>query len=172
VRNFIFILTLAVCLFLGGCRTVEPVNQEAGAEPSPALPQAAPSATAPLPAGEKIKETKSVAGTFRGFNAEGGFKAVIELAEDDTRDELLLGQDETLNYFLAANLDKPLEFTYHVIEGSKGTGTFDKMTTAKAGALTHEAWWQQQKAANPDEAALRQKYAALVEQATEKEDEP
>lgn len=170
MKTFIFILVLG--LLAGGCRTVNTGNQDAGAESSPATPEAAPSATAPARPNEKIKETKSVAGTFRGFNAEGGFKAVIELAEDDTRDELLLGEDETLNFFLAANLDKPLEFTYHVVEGSNGTGTVDKMTTAKAGQLTHDAWWQQQKTANPDETALRKKYAAMVEQATEKEDEP
>ena len=165
-------LALVFLLLLWGCQSKAPetpVEQDTTVN-QPMLPATPGLAPSPTPV-EKIKETKMVKGIFRGFNGDEGFKAVIELAEDQSLDELRLSGEDILNFFLAANLDKPLEFTYKVVEGASGTGTIDTMIRAKAGELTQEAWWQKEKAGNPDEAALRKKYAALVEQATEKDND-
>ncbi len=166
-----FVLALAPLFLLWGCQTNAPETPAESETAAPNISQTTPNVAASPTPNSKVKETKSVNGIFRGFNGDEGLTASIELAEDNSLDELGLSGEATLNYFLAANLNKPLEFTYQVLEGAAGTGTVDKMFSAKAGNLTHEAWWQQEKSTNPDETALRKKYDALVEQATEKDDE-
>ena len=172
------VLNLALSLTLWGCATqpTEPApnsNAPISGEAAPA-PSATPANTPAAPP-EKIKETKTIKGIFRGFDDADHRQAIIEFAEDNSQDNFLLSGDEALSYFLAANLDKPLELTYNVLEraasGTRGGGTIDKLVAAKAGNLAHDAWWQQEQAANPDAAALRKKYDALVKQATMTDDD-
>jgi hypothetical protein len=165
------VLALLPVLLSGACKSSSPAPAGQSSTPPPALAGEQPSPAAATPnINEKVKETKTIKGIFRGFEGEPTLRqAQIELAEDDSQDDFPLSNDEALLYFLAANLDKPLEFTYQALErnGSK----IDRLTAAKAGQLTHDAWWQQEKTANPDLAALRKKYDALVEQATFTEEE-
>ena len=174
-------LVLLSVVLLWGCASAPPSSPPAPVtgettEPIVNLP---PPTVTPPPVPEKIKETKTLKGIFRGLEAGEYRKAAIEISGEEYGgiEDYFLSNDEALLYFLAANLDKPLDFTYNVLERTasqrgSGSGEIEKLVAAKnAQGLTHEAWWQQQKAANPDQNALRQKFDALVKAATMKEDE-
>ena len=176
------IISLLSALLLWGCSAPPPSVSDNGTPaadtPPPVVSWPPPSVTPP-PVPEKIKESKTLKGIFRGLEAGEYRKAAIEISGEEYGgiEDYFLSNDEALLYFLAANLDKPLDFTYNVLERTasqrgSGSGEIEKLVAAKnAQGLTHEAWWQQQKAANPDQNALRQKFDALVKAATIKEDE-
>lgn len=164
---------------IGACRTPPPADADTpivAVSPTPAIITAPTPDAAALPP-EKVLETKTINGTFSGFEGTDYRQAVIEL-ESGEFDNYFLANDEALLYFLAAQVDKPLEFTYQVVaretagQRGGGTGRAEKLVSAKdANGVTPETWWQQQKASNQDENALRQKLNKLVAEATLKDGE-
>lgn len=175
------IIFALLVLGAAGCRKAPPPATEAGG-PEIVTTPTPPPITAPTPDAavlppEKVLETKIIKGTFSGFEGTDYRQAVIEL-ESGEFDNYFLANDEALLYFLASHIDKPLEFTYQVVareiagQRGGGTGQAEKLVATKdANGVTQETWWQQQKAANPDEAALRQKLNKLVTEATLKDGE-
>ena len=171
----LLLIFLSAFLF-DGCATPPPSADEPATPLTAESPMTLPTVTPP-PVAEKVKETKTFKGIFRGFEAGAYRKAAIEMEDEETGslDDYFVNDDEALLFFLAAHLDKPLEFTYNVLERPAtqrgGSGATEKLVAAKDGTLTYEAWWQQQKAANPDENALRQKFNKLIANSTLKDDE-
>lgn len=117
---------------------------------------------------DKIKATKTVTGTFKGFEVGDYIHAVI--TKKNGQDvSFFLPQNESVQYFLVAHKDETLTLTYNVvsswIEEAGGMQTIERLATVKSGIETNAAWWKKQRAGSTL-SKLRKKYDAMVEQAT------
>jgi uncharacterized cupredoxin-like copper-binding protein len=117
---------------------------------------------------DKIKATKTIKGTFKGFEVGDYIHAVI--TKDNGKEvSFFLPQNESVQYFLVAHKGEPLTLTYHVmssyIEEAGGMQTIDRLATVKSGTVIDTAWWKKQRAGS-SVSKLRKKYDTMVEQAT------
>lgn len=117
---------------------------------------------------DKIKATKTITGTFKGFEMGDYIHAVI--TKDNGKEvSFFLPQNESVQYFLAAHKGDSLTLTYHVmssyIEEAGGMQTIDRLATVKSGTETDASWWKKQRAGS-SVSKLRKKYDAMVEKST------
>jgi hypothetical protein len=117
---------------------------------------------------DKVKATKTVKGHFKGFQ-QGDYMHVVITKQNGSEDSFFLNQSEGLQYFLVAHKDKPLVFTYQVVQTyipeAGGRQTITRLVGARSGELTDKAWWQKQKAGS-SLSKLRKKYEDMVAQST------
>lgn len=113
---------------------------------------------------DKIKATKTVTGSFKGFETGDYVHAVIVKA-NGKESSYFLGHNESLQYFLVTHKGQPLTITYQVvssyIEEAGGMQTIDRISVVKAGALTDAAWWRQERKGK-SVTKLRAKYDDMV----------
>lgn len=115
---------------------------------------------------DKIKATKTLQGSFRGF-VQGDYLHAAIKKEHGDEVSLFVGESESVTYFLVAHKDEFLTLTYQVVDAyipeAGGRQTIERLVAVKSGKLTNAEWWRQQKAKS-SVAKLRKKYDALVEQ--------
>ncbi|MBV9960545.1 MAG: hypothetical protein JO360_19105 [Acidobacteria bacterium] len=117
---------------------------------------------------DRIKATKTVTGTFKGFEVGDYIHAVIT-KKNGQEVSFFLPQTESVQYFLVTHKGEELTLTYHVvsswIEEAGGMQTIERLATVKSATETNAAWWKKQRAGS-SLSKLRQKYDAMVEKAT------
>jgi hypothetical protein len=117
---------------------------------------------------DKVKATKTVKGRFKGFQM-GDYMHVVITKQNGKEDSFFLNQSEGLQYFLVAHKDKPLVFTYQVVEThipeAGGMQAITRLVGARSGELTDKTWWRKQRAGS-SLSKLRKKYEDMVAQAT------
>lgn len=115
---------------------------------------------------DKVKATKTVKGTFKGFEMGDYIHAVITQANGEET-SFFLPHTESVQYFLVAHKDQSLTLTYQVVNSyipeAGGMQTIERLSMVKAGASTDAAWWKKQRAGS-SLSKLRKKYDAMVEQ--------
>ncbi len=113
---------------------------------------------------DKIKETKTITGTLKGFQSGDYMHAVIT-KDDGEETSFFLPTTESVQYFLVAHKGQPLTLTYQVvdsyIEEAGGVQTIERLMAVKSGNLTDAAWWKKQRASY-SLTGLRKKYEAMV----------
>lgn len=116
---------------------------------------------------DKIKATKTVTGSFKGFEVGDYVHAVI-IKSNGQEDSFFLGHAESLQYFLVTHKGQPLTITYQVvdsyIEEAGGVQRIDRISAVRAGTLTNAAWWRQQRKGT-SVTKLREKYDDMVNKA-------
>ncbi|MBV9211287.1 MAG: hypothetical protein JOZ52_11685 [Acidobacteria bacterium] len=116
---------------------------------------------------DKIKATKTIKGTFKGFEVGDYIHAVITKTNGEEV-SFYLPQNESVQYFLVAHKGEPLTLTYHVmssyIEEAGGMQTIERLAVVKSGAETDAAWWKKQRTSS-SVSKLRKKYDAMVDEA-------
>jgi hypothetical protein len=117
---------------------------------------------------DRVKATKTITGTFKGFQMGDYMHAVITKA-NGKEVSFFLPHTESVQYFLAAHKGEQLTLTYQVvssyIEEAGGMQTIERLSAAKSGTETNATWWKKQRAGS-SVSKLRTKYDAMVEQAT------
>ena len=116
---------------------------------------------------DKIKATKTVKGTFKGFEVGDYMHATI--TKTDGKDvSFFMGRNESLQYFLVTHKDQPLTITYQIVESyiqeAGGVQRIERISAVRAGTLTDAAWWRQQRKGK-SVADLRKKYDEMVAKA-------
>lgn len=113
---------------------------------------------------DKVVATKSASGTLKGFEVGDYMHAVIKLT-NGSEASYFIGQPG-LDYFLAEHKDKPLVLTYQIVDSyipeAGGSQRIERLSGARAGALTYAAWWKKQRAKHSFE-QLEKKYGPVVE---------
>ena len=113
---------------------------------------------------DKIKATKTVTGSFKGFEVGDYMHAVI-IKSNGKETSYFLGQNESLQYFLVTHKGQPLTITYQVvdsyIEEAGGVQKIDRISAVRAGTLTDAAWWRQERKGKSIK-KLREKYDDMV----------
>lgn len=129
--------------------------------------QAAPVATSeaePEPSPETIRETKTLTGTFVGFEAGDYLHAMIRQPDGKTASFFL---DRGMEIFLVDHQDQPLELTYQVVDTNipeaGGVMTIERLSAIRAGDQTLADWW---KTAEPSFGKLLDEYQPRIEEAT------
>ena len=134
--------------------------------------QAAPVATSeadpsPGPAGqapETVRETKTLTGTFVGFEAGDYLHAVIRQTDGKTASFFL---DRGMELFLVDHKNQPLELIYQVVDTNipeaGGVTTIERLSAIRAGDQTFADWW---KTAEPSFGKLLDEYQPRIEEAT------
>lgn len=116
---------------------------------------------------DKIKATKTVTGTFKGFEVGDYMHAVI-IKSNGKEDSFFLGHAESLQYFLVTHKGQPLTITYQVvdsyIEEAGGVQRIERISAVRAGSLSDAAWWRQQRK-GASVSKLRKKYDDMVAKA-------
>jgi hypothetical protein len=117
---------------------------------------------------DRVKATKTITGTFKGFEVGDYIHAVITKANGKEA-SFYLPQTESVQYFLVSHKGETLTLTYQIvssyIEEAGGMQTIERLSAVKSGTLTNAAWWKKQRAGS-SLSKLRTKYDAMVEQAT------
>lgn len=131
---------------------------------SPA-PDSEPEEAAPsVPASETIRETKSLTGTFIGFEAGDYLHAVIRQPDGKTSSFFL---ERGMEIFLVDHQNHPLELTYHLVDAdipeAGGVTTIERLSAIRAGDQTFAEWW---KTAEPRFGTLLDEYQTRIEEAT------
>lgn len=97
------------------------------------------------PPKDKIRAVKTIGGRTLGFETGDYQHVQIRLANGKRR-SFFLGKPG-LDYFLATNKSRPIQFTYQVVDSyipeSGGVMRIERLVSAKVGALTFESWWRQ-----------------------------
>jgi hypothetical protein len=113
---------------------------------------------------DKIKATKTVTGTFKGFEVGDYMHAVI-VRSNGKEDSFFLGHAESLQYFLVSHKRQQLTITYQVvdsyIEEAGGVQRIERISAVRAGTLTDVAWWKNERKGK-SLAKLRKKYDDMV----------
>jgi hypothetical protein len=103
-------------------------------------------------------------GTCIGFERGDYLHALIRTA--DGKSHSFFVTKPGLDYFLAAHKGQPLSITYLVVDTyipeAGAVTTIERISVARAGAVTDEAWWKQaRKAASAEE--LSRKYDKIID---------
>jgi hypothetical protein len=116
---------------------------------------------------DKIKSTKTVKGTFKGFEVGDYMHAVI-IKTNGEETSFFMGHNESLQYFLVTHKNQPLIISYQVVDSyipeAGGVQTIERMSGVRAGTLTDVAWWKQERKGK-SVSNLRKKYDAMVAKA-------
>ena len=116
---------------------------------------------------DKVIATKSIKGKLVGFESGDYLHAVIQ--KSDGKKQGFFIRPPGLEYFLVLHKGEPLELTYQVVDSyipeAGGVERIERLTAAKAGALTYAAWWASTKK-KFTMAQLEKKYGKLVEKST------
>ncbi len=116
---------------------------------------------------EIIKATKTVRGTFLGFEVGDYVHAVIKDTKGQERSFYIGGPG--LDFYLAKNVKKSGTFTFQVvncfIEEAGGRMDIERMKSARIGSQSSEAWWKSiRKKMSLD--SINKKFEPLVGKAT------
>jgi len=116
---------------------------------------------------DKIKATKTVAGSFKGFEVGDYMHAVITKT-NGKEVSFFLGHNESIQYFLVTHKGQQLTITYQIvdsyIEEAGGVQRIERISSVRAGTLTDAAWWRQQRKGS-SVSKLRTKYDEMVAKA-------
>ena len=114
---------------------------------------------------DKVKATKIIKGYVKGFEVGDYTHAVIK-KETGGETSFFLNESDALRYFLVSHKGQLLQLTYQVVDSfipeAGGVQTIERLVAAKAGDLTHQAWWKRESARSSPQ-RLRRKYDALIE---------
>ena len=117
---------------------------------------------------DKIKATRTVRGTFVGFEMGDYLHAEIRKA-NGKRVSFFMGEPESLRYFLALNKGKQLMLTYQIVDSyipeADGMNTIERLVSARIGSETDTQWWRRIRRSGNSE-KLRARYEELIERAT------
>lgn len=112
---------------------------------------------------EKVKAVKTIGGKFVNF--EMGDYVHANIKKTDGKIKSFTIGNYGLDYFLAEYKDKPMSFTYEIVDAyvpeAGGNMTFERLKSAKVGALPFESWIKQLKKKYTFE-QIEKKYEALV----------
>lgn len=146
---------------LTGCRgkapDVEPVSSDlsSGIESS---------ALEPEPAAEKVKATKSLSGTFVGFEA-GDYLHGVFARPNGEKESFFL--ERGMEIFLVDHAKESLELEVQTVETdipeAGGITEIDRLHAIRAGNVSFADWW---KAAEPKFGQLLDEYQPRIEKAT------
>ncbi|MFP5284569.1 MAG: hypothetical protein ACLGI9_02415 [Thermoanaerobaculia bacterium] len=149
----------AILGLLAGCNS--PASDSEPEETTPSGISAEPS---PEPAPATIRETKSLTGTFLGFEAGDYLHAVIRQPDGKTASFFL---ERGMELFLVDHRNEPLELTYQVVDTdvpeAGGVTTIERLSAIRAGDQTFADWW---KTAEPRFDELLNEYQPRIEEAT------
>jgi hypothetical protein len=150
---------------LAGCHApAADTEPQETASSSAVATEAAPPADSARPAPETVRETKSLQGTFVGFEAGDYLHAVIREPDGKTESFFL---ERGMEIFLVDHKDQPLELAYQVVDTdipeAGGIMTIERLSSIRAGDATFADWW---KTAEPNFGKLLDEYQARIEQAT------
>ncbi|MDX6693979.1 MAG: hypothetical protein QOF02_1582 [Blastocatellia bacterium] len=113
---------------------------------------------------DRVISTRTVKGSLKGFEVGDYMHAVIKL-QSGKEDSYFIGSPG-LDYFLALHKGEPLTLTYQVvdsyIEQAGGVQRINRLSGARAGKLTHAAWWKNMRAKHSF-AQLDKMYGSLTE---------
>lgn len=116
---------------------------------------------------DEIKAVKTITGKFIGFEVGDYYHADIKRSNGKTESYWLGGRG--LEYFLAANRNKTMTFTYEVVDTyiheNGGRMVIERLKSARIGNLTFEKWWKDLRKKYTVE-QIRKKYEPLVEKYT------
>jgi len=116
---------------------------------------------------DKIKATKTVIGSFKGFEVGDYMHAVITKT-NGKEVSFFLGHNESIQYFLVTHKGQQLTITYQIvdsfIEEAGGVQRIERISAVRAGTLTDAAWWRQQRKGS-SVSKLRAKYDEMVAKA-------
>lgn len=148
-------VVLTILGLLAGCSSPVPDS-----EPE----KTAPSEVSAEPSPETIRETKSLTGTFIGFEAGDYLHAVIRQPDGKTASFFL---ERGMELFLVDHRNEPLELTYQVVDTdvpeAGGVTTIERLSAIRAGDQTFADWW---KTAEPRFGELLDEYQPRIEEAT------
>lgn len=115
---------------------------------------------------EIIKETRTMRGTFLGFETGDYVHAVIRDSKGMRR-SFFIGEPG-LDFFLASNRNKNGSFTYQIvncyIEEAGGREDIERLTKVTFGKLSSTTWWRSLKKKMSLD-AINKKYEPLVNKA-------
>jgi hypothetical protein len=152
MKGTCFVLILAG--LFAGCNSPAPDPRPVEAEPLAPAEQAS----------ETIRETRTLTGTFLGFEAGDYLHAVIHQGDGETVSFFL---DRGMEIFLVDHKNEPLELTYQVVDTNipeaGGITTIERLSAIRAGDQTFADWW---KTAEPSFAKLLDEYQPRIEEAT------
>lgn len=116
---------------------------------------------------DKIKATKTVKGTFKGFEVGDYMHAVITKTNGEET-SFFLSQNESIQYFLVTHKGQPLVFTYLIVDSyiqeAGGVETIERLSGVRSGTLTDVAWWRNARKGKSIN-KLRKKYDDMVNKA-------
>jgi hypothetical protein len=148
-------IVLAILGLLAGCNSPAPDS-----EPE----ETAPSGVSAEPSPETIRDTKSLTGTFLGFETGDYLHAVIRQPDGKTASFFL---ERGMELFLVDHRNEPLELTYQVVDTdvpeAGGVTTIERLSAIRAGDQTFAGWW---KTAEPRFGELLDDYQPRIEEAT------
>ena len=150
-------IPLILLAFLTGCTSPAPDSEPKEAAPAEVSAEAE---TSP----ETVRETKSLTGTFLGFEAGDYLHAVIRQPDGQTSSFFL---ERGMEIFLVDHRNEPLELTYQVVDTdvpeAGGVMTIERLSAIRAGGQTFADWW---KTAESRFGELLDEYQPRIEEAT------
>lgn len=94
---------------------------------------------------EKVKAVKTISGKFVNF--EMGDYVHVNIKKTDSKIKSFTIGDYGLDYFLAENRGKPMNFTYEIVDAyvveAGGNMILERLKSARVGKLTFESWIKQ-----------------------------
>jgi hypothetical protein len=116
---------------------------------------------------ERVRETKTLKGSFVHFELGDYLHAIIRKADGQTMSFFLIKPG--MEYFLVLHKNEPLVLTYQIVDTyipeAGGMERIKRLVTAKAGNLTYSVWWKTIRT-NFTMAQLGEKYDSLVQEST------
>jgi len=159
--------TSAAVILLGllvGCREPALDTEPQATAPSGVSAEAEPSPNPAEQTPDKVLETKSLTGTFVGFESGDYLHAVIRQQDGKSASFFL---ERGMEIFLVDHKDQPLELTFQVVETdipeAGGATTIERLSAVRAGDQTFADWW---KTAEPSFGKLLDKYQTRIDEAT------
>ena len=116
---------------------------------------------------DRVRETKTITGSFVGFEAGDYLHAIVKRSNGERISFFLMKPG--IEYFLVLRKDEPLELTYQVVDTyipeAGDMETIKRLIAARVSGQTYPAWWADIKT-KFTVAQLRKKYGPLVDAST------